>query len=255
MSVVTKKLLLDVGNTSLKWVSYCGRHLSAINAVKHQNNLREALRSTFIDHPKPEAVFVTNVMGDSISDQIRDYSTTEWGVPTHIIKTKVEGFGVKICYTDPNRLGVDRWLALIAARSFIKQTLLIVDSGSATTFDALSSSGEHLGGLILPGLEMMHESLLSKTSIPRVEFIDSKEVFASDTLGAVSAAAVHSSAALVDRLYLTLKNREDCAPQIILTGGNAAVIGAQILCKDELLYEPELVMKGLALIANSGDAE
>ena len=255
MSEVTQKLLLDVGNTSLKWMSYCDRHLSVVNTVKHQNNLRETLSSTFIGQPKPEAVFVSNVMGASISDQICDYVTTEWGVLAHIIKTKAEGFGIKICYTDPSRLGVDRWLALIAARSLIKETLLIVDSGSATTFDALSSSGEHLGGLILPGLEMMHESLLSKTSIPRVEFVDSNEVFALDTLGAVSAAAVQSSAALVDRLYLTLKNREGCAPRLILTGGNAAVIGAQILCKGEPLYEPQLVMKGLALVVDSGDVE
>jgi len=250
MSIVTTKLLFDVGNTTLKWASYCDRHLTAVKSIKHQNKLREVLCSTFSDQPKPDAVFVTNVMGDLINSQICDYVGTEWGVPTYIVKTQAEGFGVKVCYDNPSRLGVDRWLALIAARSLREEALLIVDSGSATTFDALTSSGEHIGGLILPGLEMMHESLLSKTSIPHVGFINSNEMFASDTLEAVSAAAIQSTAALVDRLFLTLKGRVGYSPKLIITGGNAAVIGAQLLSQNEPIFEPELVMKGLALVVD-----
>ncbi len=247
------KLLLDIGNTTLKWVTYCDKNFVASGAVPHQKDITTALQAIICDLSAIRDVLVANVMEESSNAEICDYFCQQWGISVHIIKPKIQGFDVKNGYAVPERLGVDRWMALIAARKISKQTLLIIDSGTATTFDALTSSGDHLGGLIMPGLGLMHGSLLNETSIPSVEFVNADDDFASDTLEAVSSAAILSTTALTERLYQTLSNRTGCSPQLILTGGNAKVIGAQLGLKGVIRYESELIMKGLAMVADSGD--
>jgi len=253
MNSVQTKLLLDIGNTTLKWATYYDQSFVASGVVPHQKKITAALQAITCAPTIVGDVLVANVMEESSNAEIYDYFCQEWDIAAHIIKPKTQEFGVKNGYAVPERLGVDRWMALIAARKISRQTLLIIDSGTATTFDALTSSGDHLGGLIMPGLGLMHGSLLNETSIPSVEFIHADDDFALDTLEAVSSAAILSTAALAERLYQTLSNRAGCSPQLILTGGNAKVIGAQLGLKCVIRYEPELIMKGLAIVADSGD--
>ncbi|MCF6282520.1 MAG: type III pantothenate kinase [Candidatus Polarisedimenticolaceae bacterium] len=250
MMSLIPKLLLDVGNSRLKWALYCDQNLGTTGTVLHNGNLTEALHSVLAELPPPNEVFAGNVMGGDSDDLISRFSFEQWNITTQIIKTQACAFGVENGYIIPERLGVDRWLALIAAHHLYKSTLLIVDAGSATTFDALTAAGKHLGGLILPGLELMQESLLSKTSIPRVEFTVTETLFASDTAEAVSGAAIQSTVALIERLHSTLKESTGCIPHLILTGGNASVVGAQLTEQKEVFYEPDLVMKGLIRFAD-----
>lgn len=246
------KLLLDIGNTALKWATYCNQQVLASGVVPHQKDITMALQAIACDLSAVGSVLVANVMGESSNGVISDYFYQQADITVHIIKPRAKGFDVKNGYAVPERLGVDRWMALIAARKISKQTLLIVDSGTATTFDALTSLGEHLGGLIMPGLGLMHESLLNETSIPTVPFVDVDDDFASDTLEAVSSAAILSTVALIERLYQALGNRTGSSPQLIMTGGNAKVVGAQLGLDGAIRYEPRLIMQGLAIVADSG---
>ncbi len=248
-----KKLLLDIGNTALKWATYHNQQVLASGVVPHQKNITKSLQEIATDLSVIESVLVANVTGESSNREVSDYFHQRLDIAVYIIKSQAEGFNVKNGYVVPERLGVDRWMALIAARKISKQTLLIVDLGTATTFDALTASGNHLGGLIMPGLQLMHESLLNETSIPNVPFIDVDVDFASDTVGAVSSAAILSTVALTERLYQALSNRTGSFPQLIMTGGHAKVVGTQLGVNGAIRYEPELIMQGLAIVADSGE--
>ncbi len=249
------KLLLDIGNTALKWATYHNQQVLASGVVPHQKNITKSLQKIATDLSVIESVLVANVTGESSNREISDYFYQRLDIAVHIIKSQAKGFNVKNGYVVPERLGVDRWMALIAARKISKQALLIVDLGTATTFDALTSSGNHLGGLIMPGLQLMHESLLNETSISKVPFVDvDVDVdFASDTVGAVSSAAILSTVALTERLYQALSNRTGSSPQLIMTGGHAKVVGTQLGVNGAIRYEPELIMQGLAIVADSGE--
>jgi type III pantothenate kinase len=251
MNVTPVKLLLDVGNTSLKWAIYSEQSFIEQGVFAHQQKLLATLEKLLARISRPDSIYIANVLGEAADKQLQDAVQNHLAISPYIARSEAYTFGVKNSYKDPGRLGVDRWLALISAHQISKQPILIVDSGSATTFDALSSGGDHLGGMILPGLAMMHESLLNKTAIPRVEFTATNVIFATDTVEAVSAAAIQSTVALTECLYTKLMDKTGSSPLLILTGGNATMLGAQLKFQDNVVYEPELVMKGLALISDS----
>jgi pantothenate kinase type III len=162
----------------------------------------------------------------------------------------------RIAYREPARLGVDRFLALIAAHRAARGTdhagrpSLIIDAGTAITYDLLLANGTHLGGLILPGLGMMRDSLLAGTQIPPQASADAEVPWADDTAAAIAAGGLHAAGALAERLYQQLRDVDAGAgrePRLWLTGGDAerlaSVIGPPV---DQV---PDLVLRGLAAFA------
>jgi len=154
-------------------------------------------------------------------------------------------------YSHPDRLGVDRWLTLIAVHRQIDAPACIVDCGTAVTLDGLDATGRHLGGLILPGLEMMRDALLRNTQIDAPASVDWAGVLARDTAGAVAAGGLFACAGLVE--LVARRIAQDCGrvPQIVLTGGDGAKL--QAVLETGARYEPDLVLQGLAQLA--GDME
>jgi type III pantothenate kinase len=153
---------------------------------------------------------------------------------------------VTVAYAEPARFGVDRWLALLAARREAPGSALVLDVGTAVTYDLLLADGRHLGGLILPGMRMMRESLLAGTRIPAVEPADSLEPWAADTAPAVAAASVQAPAALTERLRDRLAAAAGEAPTVLITGGDAERLVAAL--DRPARFVPDLVLRGLALL-------
>lgn len=243
-------LLIDIGNTNLKWTTYIDQVVGDVISVRHNGRFTEQMRLIDMDMDHPSAVYVANVAGENSKDEVAQFVREHWQIDTQFVTAEKNRFDVSNAYQEPERLGVDRWLALVAVHGMFKEPAVVIDAGTATTFDAITQSGEHLGGLILPGLDMMRESLLSKTSIPRVEAKLTKQLFASDTVEAVSAAAIQSTVALAERLYQSLEDREVGRPVIVLTGGNAENLRLQLTHQDAVICVPDLIMKGLAKIAS-----
>jgi type III pantothenate kinase len=166
-----------------------------------------------------------------------------------------------VAYPDPSRLGVDRWLVMLGALGLGNGGALIVDAGTAVTYDLLLPGGDHLGGLILPGIEMMRVALLQGTRIPQAApdpaaGISIEEPWAVDTGPAVAAGGVQALGALADRLYDRLVLRcgplsgawpepraKAAAPRLLLTGGDAGRL-AQAIGRP-LTIIPDLVLRGL----------
>jgi type III pantothenate kinase len=244
---VNLHLLVDIGNTSLKWAVRASDTLEEMRVVRHHGGLPIDLHAAWDDLAAPEQILVSNVGGEAIGAALAAACLSRWHQPPRFVQTEPSSHGITVAYARPERLGVDRWLAMVAARRLCLAPVLLVDAGTAVTYDLLLADGRQLGGLILPGIEMMRESLLAGTHIPRGGPEDAVAPWATDTAGAVAAGSVQALAALAERLSDRLMAEAHALPELILTGGDA----------DQLLtaigrparHEPNLILQGLALLA------
>lgn len=239
-------LVIDIGNTSLKWTVCDRSELSEMQRVRHHGGLPIDLHAAWEQIPTPERVLVANVGGDALAAAVVRACRSRWGREPRFARTEPRCRGVTIAYAQPERLGVDRWLALLAGHHSCSGPVLIVDAGTALTYDLLLADGRHLGGLILPGIEMMRERLLAGTHIPRVEPEELAEPWAADTATAIAAGSIQAPAALAERLYDRLAAQIGGAPELIVTGSDGERLLPAI---DRPAYlEPDLVLQGLALL-------
>lgn len=244
------KLLVDIGNTNIKWSIYSGTCLTQVFSIKHARQFTDVLQREWSGLSTPESILIANVTGKAVERQINDFAKDQWLLQPHYVQSTKSAYGVFNAYAEPERLGVDRWLALVASHHQNRGLQLIVDSGTATTFDVIDAFGKHHGGLILPGLDLMRDSLLRDTSIPKVDAIKTDQLLAVDTVEAIAAAAVQSTIGLIERLLKTLSGQFGERPGLMMTGGNASQLQSSYDAK--LILEPDLVLKGLAVVADQG---
>jgi type III pantothenate kinase len=154
-------------------------------------------------------------------------------------------------YLDPTLLGADRWLALIGAWTKARSALCVVDAGTAVKVDSVDAQGQHLGGLIVPGIHMMREALMNKTSDIAAAAMQSTPslagVLANNTVGAVSRGAVFALAGMADRAAEIIEQSTGTKPKLFITGGDAGMITGTMRSHGEIV--PDLVLQGLAVIA------
>jgi type III pantothenate kinase len=162
-----------------------------------------------------------------------------------------EYHGLTNGYLDPSLLGADRWLALIGAWTLARSALCVVDAGTAVKVDSVDAKGQHLGGLIAPGIHMMREALMSKTSdIARAADNSTPSlagILANNTIGAVSRGAVFALAGMADRAAEVIEQSTGIKPKLFITGGDAGMITGTMRCKGEIV--PDLILRGLAVVA------
>ena len=150
-------------------------------------------------------------------------------------------------YEQPAQLGVDRWLAVCAAWQCVGGPVVVVDAGSALTVDFIDGDACHLGGYIVPGLSMQQASLLAATEKVRFGDVSLQSTLPGKSTGqAVGRGIARMSSALIERAVLDLGRRLDAEVSLLLTGGDAAVLG-QIL-EIPFAIEPDLVLQGIALL-------
>ncbi len=251
-------LAIDAGNTRTKWalfdvsgvILYQGVCLNA--DLSSVDFCAEFLRS---DLTCRHAI-ISNVAGPHIATLLQT-KCQSLGLDVHWAKASVAAGDVHNSYDDPTQLGADRWVALIAAWQLIHAPCIIVNLGTAVTIDALSSKhneGVFLGGLILPGLRLMQQALVSGTQ--GITQIEGKfENFATNTADAVhSGACLAVAGAIVaasNQLRDQLAPNVVTQPKIILSGGDAALLMPILLkqlpieLSDQVMLCDELVLQGL----------
>ena len=159
-------LLVDVGNTALKWALLEDEALvlrGRLNVTELSSDA--ALEQQWAVLAPPRRVLIASVAATPVTVQISTWCRERWQSEILTVQAQADSFGVRNAYRDPGRLGVDRWLAMVAARARGSEAACVVDCGSAVTVDVLDKEGAHLGGLIVPGLEMMKVSLGSCAQI------------------------------------------------------------------------------------------
>jgi type III pantothenate kinase len=155
-----------------------------------------------------------------------------------------------IRYKNPSEVGADRIVNAVAAFQKYQTSLVVIDFGTATTFDAISEQGEYLGGAISPGIMIASEALFMKASkLPRVEiFVPPEKVIGKDTANSIKAGIIFGYAGLVDGMVRRMKTEMNSTPRVIATGGLAELM-YQVSETIEVV-EPDLTLEGLRIISN-----
>lgn len=156
-----------------------------------------------------------------------------------------------ILYGNPDEVGADRIVNAVAAFHLYKQSLIVIDFGTATTFDAISEKGEYLGGAISPGIGIASESLFKSASkLPRVELIAPPDnVIGKDTINSIKSGIIFGYAGLVDGIVYRMKKEMGSNPKVIATGGLAVLLSNVSETIEDV--EPDLTLNGLRIIADS----
>ena len=153
-----------------------------------------------------------------------------------------------ILYNNPDEVGADRIANSVAAFEKYKTSLIVVDFGTATTFDAVSEDGEYLGGAICPGIMISAEALFLKASkLPRVEiFSPPAKVIGKDTASSIRSGIIYGYAGLVDGIVGRMKIEMGTAPRVVATGGLSGLMAD--VCDSIEEIEPSLTLEGLRII-------
>lgn len=156
--------------------------------------------------------------------------------------------GMPIFYDNPKEVGADRIVNAVAAYEIYKQATIVVDFGTATTFDYVSDRGEYMGGVISPGIMISCEALFFKTSkLPRVEiFARPKSILAKNTIASMNAGIVFGYAGLVEGIINRMRKEVGPHLKVVATGGLAALIAGECPVIDEV--DDTLTLKGLKII-------
>ena len=240
------KLLLDAGNTRLKWALAGGQKEPLTGAVQPDaEGFRELVRQV-ADAGRPDAVALVSVRGERFADQVSGWCTeADWPEPL-LVRCASRAHGVRPAYEDVGSLGVDRYAAMVAARRLFEGPVIIVDCGTAVTVDGVDGSGQHVGGLIIPGRELMLRALSAGTAaLPLVD--EGQVVFpAANTADAIVSGTTLGMVYAVEEICRRMGRLMGGQVERVLTGGNAPLIRAH----GSLSYawRPWLVLQGAYFI-------
>jgi type III pantothenate kinase len=243
------KLLIDVGNTAVKWgLCEAGVIVKSGHYMHRGSDVGVLAEQYWSGLSVPAGICIANVAGTQLAQQLSGWIETRWGITPVFIATTGQACGVTNAYAVPGSLGVDRWAALIGAHHHGGGATCIVDCGTAITLDMLAADGVHQGGLILPGIEMMKQMLLKNTAVVNTSTTQQvAKLFAMSTGDAVNSGALYMAAAAIDRTVGDMAEALGIAADVIITGGDASRIAT--LLAMPVRHDPELVLKGLAILA------
>jgi len=236
-------LLVDIGNTRLKWAVLQDGRLITGHALVNQQITRHELVETWKMQTPPERLAIACVSKAPLLELVLAVAVELWPtIDIVLVKSEAHAFGIYNIYQQPEKLGVDRWLALVAVRNHYPIPACIVDCGTAITVDLIDADGKHQGGLISPGLMLMKKSLAEGTET--LQFHETNYVFgpANFTEAAICSGTLAAAVGLIEHVLTTQSN----AMSVILTGGDAETIAAQLAIKP--IIDADLVLRGLAIV-------
>lgn len=238
------RLLIDVGNTRLKWALASPGRFSPGGAFAHADTpLDEALATHWAALPKPDSIHVASVVDADREAALHAALVAGFGCEAEFVRSPAAALGIVNAYREPARLGVDRFLAMAAAHAQAPRVQVIVGCGTALTLDALDASGRHLGGLIAPSPNLMRRALGLATA--RVgEGAGHLVEIADDTVDGAWSGAALAAVALVERFRGEVARRLDTAVSLVGDGGGLDEWRGHL---PDLERAHDLVLRGLAL--------
>ncbi len=247
------KLLIDIGNTRLKWAyEESGRLLlpgSRIHRGAAQTEIAEFVAEL---QQIPDSAAALNVAGSTIENELRSAIRSRFGIGLQMVRTGARCGEVINGYSAVGQLGADRWAAIVGAWRICRRAVCVVDAGTAVTIDLVAASGQHRGGLIVPGLALLRSALLRDTSDIDAFVSQSSGSPALDgwlgidTRSAVERGVLLMLCATIDRAVGNMADKGN-PPHVILTGGDAPLLGPLLGYPVE--QRPLLVLEGLRYLA------
>ena len=243
------KLFIDRGNTALKWQLCQQAKVLAEGVAANDVGLDDALEE--VADRQLLGVYVASVASDDFETALKAWANRNSQPEPVFIKSQLSACGVTNAYEKPAQLGVDRWLAMIAAHQQYSGLLCVVDSGTALTMDFLTGSGQHLGGFIVPGADLMKRSLLQNTQQIQLAADAQIKLLGKNTTEAVLLGIEQMLQALVCQKVAEVELEYKQELTLVLTGGHAHSLrkGLQRPCHEEL----DLVFLGLRLIVEGAE--
>jgi type III pantothenate kinase len=247
-------LVVDVGNTHTVCGIFAGDELRyhwrvVTEPERTADEFGLLLSNLFVLHGiKPEEI--TGMIISSVVPPMLPIVEEVAGVFFYI-KPLVVGPGIKtgmpIFYDNPTEVGADRIVNAVAAYEHYHQALIVVDFGTATTFDYISAKGEYRGGAIAPGIGISMEALFQRASkLPRVEVLKPKGVVGKNTVHSMQSGIFYGYVGLVDAMVRRMREETHSDPKVVATGGWARLIASE----SQAIHEVDdfLTLKGLKII-------
>jgi type III pantothenate kinase len=247
-------LVVDVGNTNTVLGVYDGAELLAHWRIETKKGrtadeyavlLRQLYELSDLPRPKIDAAIVSSVV-PTVLFPLDDFFKRHLGVVPLVVGSGIKT-GMPILYDNPREVGADRIVNSVAAYELVKGGCIIVDFGTATTFDVVTPAGEYLGGAIAPGITISADALYhAAAKLPRVELVRPPHVVGKNTVHSMQSGLVFGYAGLVDAIVERMRAALDYPCRCLATGGLAPLIAAEsrtIEVADEML-----TLRGLKLI-------
>ncbi len=234
-------LLIDAGNSRLKWLF--GRTIpTVVEALSYRDNWQERLYRAWHLLPEPQKIALSSVNNPEVEEYMSALAWRLWQRRIyHFRPQKRTGTKLTVAYERPETLGTDRYLAMLGARDLCGQALVVVGCGTAITFDAVDSDGQHLGGFILPGIRMAENALLNHTQ-RLVPMRWTANFLGKDTATCIGAGIHHALPAGVEGLATELEQQRGYYFQRFAFGGDASILFSD---RPNYQLEPDLIFRGM----------
>jgi type III pantothenate kinase len=254
---VSQFFAIDIGNTRLKWALYAAPHPGAVllaQGAVFLETIDDLAEGEWKTLAAPASMLGCVVAGEAVRRRVEEQLEL-WDVEPRWVVPSAHAGGVANGYDHPNRLGADRWTALIGARHRVlaqgaPRPALVVMVGTAVTVDALDAEGRFIGGLILPGFGLMLRALEMGTAglkAPTGEAVD----FPTNTSDALMSGGSHAIAGAIERMHRRLRERTGQAPLLLMSGGAAVklepIVELPFETVDTLIFDGLLVLQSQRL--------
>src|SRR3569832_1063651 len=248
-------LLVDIGNSRIKWASVRRHKRTDLQSAARPTNATFAAFAAehWAASKAPKKILIANVAGADLAEAADAWMQAHWR--RRPVFVTAEAFADAIAVGDAvgAALGVDRWAALVAARERWSTAVCIVDAGTAITLDVLSTDGHHLGGLIMPGIELMRRSLMERSEGIRAATASPERgdstLLARDSQSGGDGGTLYAAGAAIDRVMQDVGTELGETLTRVITGGDAERL--LTLLHGQYHHVPDLVLHGLAIIAEA----
>ncbi|MGD8354000.1 MAG: type III pantothenate kinase [Pseudomonadota bacterium] len=247
-------LCIDVGNTQTvlgifresdiisRWRIKSDRERTA---DEYSHLIKDLLRGDGVEKNSLRGVSVSSVVPPARQALI-DMSAAEFDLVPLMVGPGIKT-GMPILYDNPREVGADRIANAVAAYERYGKALVVIDFGTAITFDVISSAGEYVGGLIFPGVQISLDALFMKAArLPRVELEKPSRVVGRDTISSIQSGIIYGYAGLVDSIVYRIEREMKVKAAVVATGGLAGSIAGETSCIEEVI--PDLTLEGLRIL-------
>jgi len=247
-------LVIDAGNSNITLGVFRAHELIAegrLNTDRDKSSdeygveIRDLFERSGVDTKSIDGIAIASVV-PSLDQALRQMSETYFDL-TPLFVDHTNAIGLRILYDPPSAVGADRIVDAVAASTVYGVPCIIVDFGTATTFNVVNAGHEYIGGAIAPGLKISAEALFSRAAkLPHVEIRQPEKVIGSSTVAAMQSGLYHGYAGLVDGVLAQMIAELGSKPHVVATGGLARVIARASKFIDEV--DETLTLEGLRLV-------
>ena len=247
-------LVVEVGNTNTKIGVFDGERLLVSWRLTTRREQTADEYGVFIEtllHTRGlrsqdiQGVAISNVV-PPVEQTLRWMCEKYFGIEPFSVEPGTD-CGLTLAVDNPREVGPDRVVKSVAARRLYGAPLIVIDFGTATTFDCVDTAGTFIGGAIAPGLATSVDALLSRAArLFRVEMVRPKTAIGRNTVTNIQSGVIHGYAGLVDGLVERMKREMEGSPRVIATGGHAGLIAEATRSVE--IVNPDLTLEGLRLL-------